>query len=300
MLIYNNHTNSINTISVKQNTNKIISSSEDFWGGISNGCYIKIGDSDILYPVLKSDKIFYLKDFETVNSKQIKIKEDIGIDLQLNDILNIIIDEFELNSLISIIDSGRFFKVGDTLTIIGGELSIDISTGISRPTKFKVEEVGAFGEITKLSCIDYGIYISPPKEYNFITNGTGINAKFDLAFHNISNKKIIKRTIKEILISNFESLIKLDYSLPPGLSNGRISLEKWEIKLASLYLEETKINTNYKIVKDFTPNIKLPLMIRNTFSTDVIYNNSIQIIDNEIASLKQEINKLKELLNSKN
>lgn len=300
MLIYNNHTNSTNTISVKQNTSKIISSSEDFWGGIGNGCYIKIGESDILYPILKSSKIFYLKDFEVVNSKQIKIKEDIGIDLQLNDIINIIIDEFELNSLTNIVDSGRFFKVDDTLTITGGEVSIDISTGISRPTKFKIEEVGPLGEIIKLSCIDYGLYISPPKEYSFVTNGNGVNAKLNLVFHQVSNKKIIKRTIKEILINTLESLIKLDYSLPPGLSDGKLSLEKWEIQLSSLYLENTKINTNYKIIKDFTPNIKLPLMVKNTLSADIVYNNSVQIIDNEIALLKQEINKLKELLNSKN
>ena len=90
--------------------------------------------------------------------------------------------------------------------------------------------------------------------------------------------------------------IKLDYSVPYGAKVGKLSVEKWEIELSSKYLENTKYCIDYKIIKDLTSNIKLPLLIKNSLSTDVIYNKSMNIIDVEISFLKNEISSLKEKL----
>jgi len=297
MLISQTHNNSNFNISIKQNTNKVISSSEDSFGGVGLGSYIKLGNKDILFPILKTNRFFYFKDFEVVNSKEILIKEDIGINLQLNDNLDIIIDEYELVAVMSIRNPGRQYLVDEILTISGGETSLDINNGQIRPTKLKIEEVGFTGEILKVSCIDYGVYITPPKSESLsIGSKYGNDALFELKYNTINNKKVLKRIIKEIRIEDNKSFIKLDYSIPPGTKIGKLSTEKWEIELGNIYLEESLVGVSYKIIKDFTPNIKIPLMAKNSFSPDSVYNKGVQLIDSEISKLRNEIEELKKLI----
>jgi hypothetical protein len=297
MLISQSHNNSNFNISIKRNTNKVISSSEDSFGGFGIGSYIQLGNKDTLFPILKTNRFFYFKDFEVNNSKEILIKEDIGINLQLNDNLDIIIDEYELVAIESIKETGRQYLVNEILTVVGGETSLDINNGQIRPTKFKVEEVGLMGEILKLSCVDYGNYVAaPPKQCKLIGSKSGDASLLELKYNTINNKKVLKRVIKEIRIENNKSFLKLDYSIPPGTKVGKFSTEKWEMELGNIYLEETLIGVSYKIIKDFTPNIRIPLMAKNSFSPDSVYNKGVQLIDSEISKLRNEIDELKKLI----
>lgn len=297
MLISNNHTKSEFLISIESNTNKIVSSSEDSFAGITKGSYVKIGNSDILYPINKTNKFLFLKDFKVINSKEFLIKGNSGINLQINDSLDLIFDEYEMSALVNIINGGQFYSIGESLYVAGGETSVDMSSGFTSPTKFKVEEIGLNGDITKLSLENNGKYILPPTNQCFlISEKQGVDAKLDLIYNIVSDKRIIKRVIKEIDHRDNNTYIKLDYSLPLGAKSGKLSVEKWEIELSNIFLDKTQFCVPYRIIKDFTSYCNFPLMVKNTLTPDLIYNKSINMIDNEINSLKEQIKELTKLI----
>lgn len=297
MLIINNTNKSNFTISIKQNTNKILSSTEDNFLGINAGNYIKIGNSEILYPISNVNQIFISKKFTIFSSKEICLNEDSGIDIQNNDLLSIIYDEFEIENINEIINTGQEYRIGDELVLIGGESSVNIENGIPNTTKLIVTETFENGRIKQLSIKDYGKYIIPPgSNCEFISvNGNGNGLVLNLSYKICSSKNVLKRYVKFIRkdIENNKTYLILDYSLPNNLKNGNLSLSKYEILLSNLYLEETKFNVNYELIKNFTPNCKFPLLLKNSISYDVIFNKAMILIDEEINKLKNEILNIK-------
>ncbi len=69
------------TASIVNNSNKIISSSEDKFGGIGNGNLIRIGDHTDLYTVIGREEFSYVKSFSTQSLRSILIDEDVEINL---------------------------------------------------------------------------------------------------------------------------------------------------------------------------------------------------------------------------
>jgi len=286
-----NHINPNFSISILQNTNRIIGSTEDNFAGIRAGCYIKIGNDDNLYSIYQTKKTFYIKDFEILDSRKILIKEDININLQKEDTISILYDEYELNSVININKGGKFYNVNDVITIHGGELSIDMLNGIGYPTKLTIEETNEFGEVKRLGLKDKGKYISFPINpcLTFNENSNGVDLSLELSYKTIDNRSIIKRVVKEIEFNKNNTILCLDYSLPLGIKNGKLSAEKWEIVLKETYLGTNKVNEYYQIYKDFTPNLNIPLMLKNSESAHSIFNQAVLKIDSEIQSIKNKL-----------
>ena len=56
---------------------------------------------------------------------------------------------------------------------------------------------------------------------------------------------------------------------------------------------ETKVNVVYTVSRDFTPNFKLPLLLKGSNSPEVTYNQAIKIIDEEMQSMWEDIEKIK-------
>lgn len=283
------------TISIAKNSNRILSSSNDNFAGLKVGGFIKLDKENILYPVNKINKIFYVQDFELINSKTLKINSDVGINLQKYDIIKISYDEYELNTIISIPNKGINYNPEDELTVAGGSLNIDISNGIGYPTKLKVDSVNEKGEIESLSLIDGGKYITPPNGKRELFGGLGSNAEVELKYEVIPTKNIIERTISNIEIKDKVTILTLNYVIPVEIEKGSFSIEKYEAILGMQYFGETRHNIGYTIIKDFTPNLHLPLMMQNSLTFDLIYNDTVKRLDAEIAVLKEKIKQLEKL-----
>lgn len=265
--------------SISKNSDKLISSSNDNLGGIRPGSYIKIGQEDILYSVLSSNKFFYNKEFEIIDNRTIKINNYTVTNLQKEDLLKIIFDEYKLGMVLNIIGAGKFYKEGDILIVKGGELSIDISSGQGYPTKLKVEETGEFGRVIKLSSEMDGKYIDFPKGQIEVFGGHGESLLLELEYRKIENRSIQERIIKNIQFNENTTILTLDYSLPLGVKKGNLSTEKWEITLNNNYKGETFYGTRCEIFSDFTPNHQLPLLVPNSQNIFILFNEAMIKID---------------------
>lgn len=277
------------TISIKNNSNKIISSSEEKFIGVRDGSLIKIDDDSNLYTINGRDNYFYIKNFSVSDSRTIILDEDVGMDLQAGDNLKISFKEWELSSITDIIDGGSSYQNEEEISISGGKLNIDISSGVGNPSTLEVKEVNGDGKIQIVGIKNKGKYISPPQNPIEVNSRDGIGAKFELKYVECSERAILERTINSIYTKENKTLITLNYSLPLNLKQGKISVEKNYLLLDKNYLGSDKRNVKYTIYKDYTPHLRLPNMARNTLSPDICYNKTIQILDAEIKAIKDKI-----------
>ena len=275
-----------NSVSVLNNSNKVLSSTQDSFIGIKPGSLLKIGDSDLLYPILSSKNIYYNKNFDVVDGRKIRINENTSINIQKEDSIKIIYEEYELDYIMDTVNPGRYYKVDDILSIKGGELSIDISNGIGQPAQFKIEEIEEGGAIKKLSLINKGRYVAAPSGNITVYGSTGENCLLQLRFKTIDNKNIEEKIVKNIEFKDDKTYLTLDYSLPIGIKNGKISLEKSEIILANNYNGNTQLNVEYKMLKDFTNNFSLPLTTKGNPNFHLVWNEAMHRIDQILWELK--------------
>lgn len=288
---------SLYCISILKNTNRVIGSTYDNFSSLRQGSFIRIENEDILYPITKTQSIFYSKQFVNNKNREIIINDYCGILLQKGDSIRIFYDRFSLDTIVKIVDAGKGYSEGDILTAKGGIPSINNMDGQIYPTRFIVNVVNPEGGIVMLSKTEYnenGEYIEPPTDdIELISDKNGKGAKIRCQYKTIDSTSFINRTISDISYSDGKTRIILDYSIDPNISNGTISLEKWEAHIAYNYLGESKNHVPYEIFRDFTPNIGLPLLLKNSRSTELLYNQSMLSIDSELHNLKKEIEFLK-------
>lgn len=276
------------SISVLGNSNKITSSTKENLSGLVPGTLIKIGDSDILYPIQSTKNFYYLKNFDVLDGRKIIINEDTEINIQIDDDIKIFYEEYELDYLFDIENKGIYYKIGDVLNVKGGELSIDIKDGMGEPTKFIVEEIGESGSIEKLSLKDKGKYISYPEGKIETWGGAGQNCILNLKYKIVNNRSIEEKIVKNIEFMEGKTILTLDYSLPLNLKKGALSLEKSEILLSNIFNGKTTRNCSFRIIKDFTQHFHLPLTVKGNVDFHLVWNATMHQIDKELYELKNK------------
>lgn len=277
------------TISVQNNSNKIIGSSEEKFSGIGKGNLIKIGNENTLYTIVNKDKFSYIKPFNTIDSKTILIEEDIGINLQNGDSIKISYKEYELMMIYDIINKGVSYNTDETLRALGGILNIDISNGNINPTILKINEINNQGSIEKIDILEKGKYITPPENPVSFSCDNGKDLQIELKYKECNNRTVLERTIQNINIKNNKTYLYLNYSLPPNIKSGKIYVEKNVLILDSNYLGSTESNVNYELFRNFTPHLRMPLLLKNSLSPDVVLNKALLIIDEEIHQIKSKL-----------
>ena len=285
------------SVSVEKNSNRIISSSEDKFVGFGNGSLIKIDGDPVLHTVVSKQSSFYIKDFSSENSKILSIDEDIGINVQKGDILKITYKEYEAKFISNIVCGGSGYVPEVDINVIGGVLSVDVSIGFGQPTILTPSMVNNNGEIIQAGIKLPGKYLTPPENPIKSRSTHGSNAEFDIKYLEVPNRSFVDRTVSDVYVSDGKTFIVLDYSLPPNLSSGKISVEKNILIISENYTGETKKNLFYQIYRDFTPFLNLPLQLKNSLSPEVVYNKSCMIIDSEFFKLKTDLEKIKKHLN---
>lgn len=276
------------TVSIKNNSNKVVSSSEEKFIGIRQNSLIKIGNDNNLYTIKEKNNYFLIKNFSVFNAKTIVIEDDVS-DIQLEDVLQISYKEYELTSIFDIVDGGTNYNTNEPPAIEGGICDMDIISGTTNPSILDIKETDGNGKILVVGIKNKGKYIEPPQNPVYIISNNGSGAKFDLRYDECSDRTILERTVTNINKKDGKTYLSLNYSLPLNLKQGKFSVEKHYLILSTNYSGEDIINGEYKIFQDYTPSSNIPLMTNNSLSQVVIFNRAMQIIDSEIKSIKDKL-----------
>lgn len=278
--------------SILKNTNKAITSTDVSLGSLRENTMIKFGNDSIFYEVGSCKPILIIKDFTNLAGNKILIQDELGISFSALDTVSISYKEHELQSVIKLTNKGIGYKPFDVLYITSGVVSKNLQTNAENYTKLVVSEVNAAGEITQILIQENGSYIKKPADECPLIGGSGQGASA-LVDYKISDK----RTIAEKTIINLEkvekgTIITFDSPIENGVEVGKISVDKWEIFISSLYSGDSKINETIEFIRDFSPNLQIPLFLKGNQSPEYIYNLAIKKIDSEIGQLKKTILKL--------
>ena len=273
------------TLSILNNTNRAVSHSECDWRALREGSLCIIDKDNVFYTVAKSESFLYKKPFELVSPNRINIKENVSINLQETDTVKISYKEYELLTLISINNGGKDYKIGQKVSISGGIPSINIQDNSPKESIFLITQVSPNGEIEKLELTEKGQYIIPPDKLSGVKSNNGEGAILDIEYKTTELDKEIERTVTKIENNNLESFITFNYSLPTGIKYGVLSCKKYQFYLSSNYVGNSKFGVNYQILRDATPNFNLPLLVKNSVSSELIINEALKIIDSKMKEL---------------
>ena len=101
-----------------------------------------------------------------------------------------------------------------------------------------------------------------------------------------------ERGIADIESKEDSTVLHLSHSLPPRVKNGSVSVSKWEVTLDAEYLGENRNDIGYEILKDFTPNLELPLIRGDVASSGILYNEAVLSLDKKITEQQAKIDAL--------
>lgn len=278
--------------SIKKDSNKLISATFADWSAVREGTFLKFQNDLHFYTVHRVDRRIYIKDFEVISPNTIKVNEDVGLDISEQDTLNISFKEYELNTIHRIVNGGWGFKIGDNVIFNGGVPSLNTRDNILENAVLDVVRIGSRGEIIEIKIANRGKYIEPPPTTINLNTNDGSGALIEASYKLANNRTFTERDVDRIEYKSGETIIYLVYPLLGGIKNGKLSAEKWEITLSSNYNGENKINEEFQIIRDFTPNYKMPLLAQNSQNQELMINRSVTILDNKIKELEDRIKKL--------
>jgi hypothetical protein len=284
------------TISVITNTNRIVGCSESDWTPIRPGSYIRVENEGIFYEIAKIRPFFYIKDFTVVGPTQIAIRENTSINLIPGDVLDISYKEYGMTAVVDLLNGGSGYKEGDELFIGSGKVSFDSNVGMGLNTTFTVQEVNGNGTITRFGLKESGKYIEPPTAISNLEGGSGTGAVIHLQYDLLDNRAIIERAVSHIVFEENITYVHFNYVFPKNLTQGKFSVNKWEMFLTGNYIGPSRFDVTYDIARDFTPHAKLPLLVKNSLTVDVVVNKAFTLIDNKIQSVDERLKALEEVI----
>lgn len=274
--------------SIQKNSNRLVSSTYADWSGVREGTFVKFNNDFHFYTVSHTDSRTFLKDFIVKQPNVLQINEDCGINIGVGDNLNISFKEYELTSC-KIIGSGRGYRIGDKLTLEGGNVSLNVRDNTLHSCDITVTQVASDGQIVEINISNRGKYLTVPSQHVGLQGGFGAGATAEVSFKLTDHRTFIEKDVKQVEFKNAATLITLEYPLQAEVIEGKLSIEKWEIILSSNYLGETNVNETFEIIRDFTPYCKIPLLVPNSKNQELTFNNSMAILDKKIAELENKI-----------
>ena len=273
------------TASILKGSNRLIASSHADWSSLKKGSFIIFDEDDNFYKVINKEKFFYIKDFSVIQSNIVCIKGNTDINLSLNDQISLTFKEYEATALsITNGGSGGYAK-GDVVEIHDGNYKTSPYDGFPCMTKVSIDKIGANGEVTEASISSPGVYYTAPEETITTDGGLVLNLTYGVT----EKRTIEERNISQIGFDGKNTIIQLNSNLPPKLNAGKLSVDKWEVTLNINYMEKNKINSLYRVLVDFTPNLNMPLMRGDLKQNTSIYNEAIVEIDNQIKKIWDEL-----------
>jgi len=280
-----------NSISIAKGDNIAYATYEPSISAVKDGSFLRFESENCFYVIQCKESTEFLHDFEVIGDSSVIVKEDLSGKIHCSDIVDLVFREYELDIVVAIVNAGSGYAVGDVLTVRGGKPSLNVSDGLYNAIQIVLNGVKD-GGVSRIGVKNRGKYIEPPLSEVELEGGKGKDAKFELAYKPLNAVTKVKRTVRGIEIKNSETIIQLDSLIPPFITMGKLIYNKWLFYLATPYLSDTKVGVGFSVSRDFTPNLNIPLMASDSFTTDVVYNKAIHMLEDEILKLNKRIDHL--------
>tara|TARA_Y100000004_G_scaffold107457_1_gene120546 strand:- start:227 stop:1084 length:858 start_codon:yes stop_codon:yes gene_type:complete len=273
------------TASVNEGSNKVIACSKANWEPVRTGSFILLDKDDTFYRVIDKRKFVYQKNVTVLNTSQLKVAENLGTMVSVDDDVAFMYSEHSVTS-VSVASGGEGYQVGDIITPEGGVCKYNSIDQIDVPAQIQVTEVDSDGAVVAVELINGGLYSTPPADScNGNSNlGTGVTLSLVSSVSDVSS--IEERTVSSIDYTSDSTVLHLNHNLPPRIQEGSIRVEKWELTIDGNYVGQSKYSANYNIVKDFTPHNDIPLIHGDLASSHVVFNEAMAIIDQRLKDLE--------------
>lgn len=278
------------SINIENNSNRLVSHTDSDWSAMRDGCLISIDDDNHFYTVGKLEELNFISDFNYDGN--IVLNGDYSNLFLENDTITISYKEYEAFAIISVLNPGSSYREGDVLSCSGGNLSINVVNNVKYPTLIKVESVDGQGGISQISLLNKGLYVTPPDSDNSLSGGFGSSARISITYEVAKNRKMIDKQVINSVFNGGSTILSLNYQLPSGVKDGKISFNKYIAYLTSNYVGDTKKNVNYHVVRDRTPGLNLPMLLKNSNKNEEIFNFTIMQLDEKIVNLEKRIAQL--------
>lgn len=275
-------------ISINHNSNIIYTSSQTDWSKVRQGAFIRIGNNNSFNTISECNPYFLIKEFQVESPKSIVIsynEEEYMNDILEKDVVTISYKEFELDSIYGFISKGQNYRKNSLLYLTGGTQSSSFGSNAQTDIILNVLEVGPNGELEKIGIKSKGKYLIPPSNHCAIRSEFGSGAILDCDFKELSHRSKLER---EVLFVKYEAgkvTLILNYALPIGLQEGKISIDKYAVSLKEIYTGPQVINGEYFLSFDFTHNFNFPIMPPNCPRPDIVYNNFVLTLDSVLKQL---------------
>jgi len=247
-------------ISILNNTNRIISSSAADWAALRQNSNIFIANDKMPYTIAESKPFFYIRSFSKVGDQVIKIEDSIKHNLLPNDVIDLSYKEYYVIEATLLEDADA-----------SGEKTINHNS-FSEPITIKTTKGSKNVEI-----LNGGKCLSRPEIINDIK----------LNYVEFSDRKVIKYEV--VQINTNESTLLLNKPLPKNVTEGKISVQKWEAFLNSPYMGHDKINVSCHISRDRTPYLDLPMVPTFGPAQSAVINEIVKKLDFEIQQIKNKV-----------
>lgn len=282
---------------VSKDSNRVVSSSKTSWKPISPNNFFRIKGEPNFYEISKVNEFCYLKEAEVINGDTLKINEDIGANLLIGDELLVMFTVHEFVTVFKISSGGNGYRVGDIIKLDITNATVDNISGNENYTSFEITEVDHSGAIVRFSIVKKGVYYSEQISDCKVIGGKGHGASLVCLFQPKISQNTFERDVL-FIERNIPSLIRLQSSIPKEIAKVNISCQKWEMLLSAQFNREI-YDSQYEIIKDFTPNYHLPLLLQGSFSKELVFNRTITLIDQKLKELDDKTAKLERLLSLK-
>jgi len=266
--------------------------------------------SKVLYKIATKKRATIEKNVEVFNVDKLRVNENVTFQLCPSDLLVFTHKQYKIgesgpDGLMNIKKGGSGYKKGDILIPANLVAKYNTFDDTELHAEFRVEEIGEgpTDNVVSLKKIKDGIYNSIPSKGSDFSGGsvevelgggfgTGlvIDGNIELLSEAFNEERIIT-DIETDISPNGEaySILYLNNPLPPKILKGKIKIEKWSIFLNVNNDGPPKINVPYTMIKDFTPNSGLPLLMGDVHNSKTLYNESMFVIDQKIKELEARI-----------
>jgi|LULG01.1.fsa_nt_gb hypothetical protein len=280
------------TASVIQGSDKITACAKADWSNIRDNSFILIDGDKVFYQIIDKRKYTYKTSVSVVNDTQIKIHDNVGTTLGTDDDISFRSPEYNV-STVNVNDGGDGYVIGDILKPEGGVCKYNSLDEIDITAEFEVTEVNNSGKVLSLKLVNEGKYNIAPSDSCALWGGSGSGASCTISTSLSNTISSEERGVSLVELSDNETIIHLNHPLPPKIESGEIEVNKWELTINRNYVGESKLSAGYDIIKDFTPNLDLPLLHKEIIMSHLLYNESVIKIDEKIKNLENEIESLK-------
>jgi hypothetical protein len=259
-----------------------------------NGAFIKIGENNIFYRIESCEDLNIKRKF-TVEDGKIILKGNFEFKISAQDLLKIYITEYEATSIYNIKPHEQHFVVGERIYAQGGVTSSSEENLTGEYASFEVAEVNGKSNITQLSMVNPGRYLSPPKSPVKLMNQDEKIIEADIDFDTSTQILAIEREVQIIDGNERQSEIKVAYGLPASVEEGELLISKQVVYIDRPYSLDSFESELCQITFDYSPVNGIPLLPPNSIDPATTYNKGVEIIDSRLADIEKRLARLEKV-----